>query len=145
MAEELMKKGVRLVSNGTDNHMMLIDLTLDGPGRGVFLQEALDLAGITVNKNTIPGDPSTPFYPSGVRLGTPAITTRGMEEKEIALIADWIVQIANEIKPYRLPAIKEEIKDYLNKFREDIAKNELMKRIKKEVLELSQKFPIPGI
>ena len=143
LAEELMKKGVKLVSNGTDNHMMLIDLSREGSGRGVFLQEALDLAGITVNKNTIPEDPSTPFYPSGVRLGTPAITTRGMKEEEMKLIANWIAQIVNEIKPYRLPKTKEEIKDYLKKFREEIVKNEPIKRIKKEVLELCQKFPIP--
>ncbi len=98
LAEELMKKGVKLVSNGTDNHMMLIDLTPYGKGMGVFLEKALDLAGITVNKNTIPQDPSSPFYPSGVRLGTPAITTRGMKEKEMELIADWISQVGNLVK-----------------------------------------------
>jgi len=145
LAEELMRQGIRLVSNGTDNHMMLIDLTPYERGMGVFLQDALDMAGITVNKNTIPEDPSTPFYPSGVRLGTPAITTRGMKEEEMKLIANWVVQIVNEIKPYRLPETKEEIRDYLKKFREEIKKNELIKKIKKEVLEFSQKFPIPGI
>lgn len=145
LAEELIKKGAKLVSGGTDNHMLVIDLTSDGSGRGVFLQEALDLAGITVNKNTIPADPSTPFYPSGIRLGTPAITTRGMKEKEMKLIAGWIAEIANTVKSYQLPETKEEIKDYLKKFREELVKNELIKRIKKEVLELSQKFPIPGI
>ncbi len=142
LAEELMKKGVKLVSNGTDNHMMLIDLTADGPGRGVFLQDALDMAGITVNKNTIPEDPSSPFYPSGIRLGTPAITTRGMKEKEMGLIAGWISQIANEIKDYHLPETKEERREYLKKFREEMSVNSLVKNIKQQVLEICNKFPI---
>jgi glycine hydroxymethyltransferase len=145
LAEELMKKGVKLVSNGTDNHMILIDLTPEGPGRGIFLQEALDMAGITVNKNTIPADPSTPFYPSGVRLGTPAITTRGMKEKEMEVIADWIVQVVNLIKIYKLPEAKEERAKYLKEFREYIANNETIKKIKKEILEFGKKFPIPAI
>lgn len=145
LAKELMKKGVKLVSNGTDNHMILIDLTPEGPGRGIFLQEALDMAGITVNKNTIPADPSSPFYPSGVRLGTPAITTRGMKEKEMEVIADWIAQVVNLIKIYKLPETKEEKAKYLKEFREYIANNETIKKIKKEILEFGKKFPIPAI
>lgn len=142
LAEELMKKGIKLVSNGTDNHMMLIDLTSGGPGRGVFLQDALDMAGITVNKNTIPNDPSSPFYPSGVRLGTPAITTRAMKEKEMELIAGWIAQTAEEIKKYQLPENKEERRDYLRSFKEEIKNNNSMRQIRTQVLELCQKFPI---
>lgn len=143
LAEGLMENGVKIVSGGTDNHMVVIDLTPDGPGRGVFLQDALDSAGITVNKNTIPADPSSPFYPSGVRLGTPAITTRGMKEKEMKLIAAWISQIVKEIKNYKLPENKEERGGYLKKFREDIAENQLVKKIKQEVLEFGKDFPIP--
>jgi len=143
LAESLMENGVKIVSGGTDNHMVVIDLTPDGPGRGVFLQDALDMAGITVNKNTIPADPSSPFYPSGVRLGTPAITTRGMEEKEMKLIALWISQIVKEIKGYKLPENKEERGEYLKKFREDMEKSQLVKRIKQEVLEFGKDFPIP--
>ncbi len=142
LAEELMKKGVKLVSNGTDNHMMLIDLTEGGPGRGVFLQDTLDMAGITVNKNTIPEDPSSPFYPSGIRLGTPAITTRKMKEAEMALIANWIAQIVDLIKKYQLPQEKEARREYLKKFREEISNNETIKKIKQEVLELCKKFPV---
>jgi len=145
LAEELMKRGVKLISNGTDNHMMLIDLTPYGKGLGVFLQDALDLAGITVNKNTIPEDPSSPFYPSGVRLGTPAITTRGMKEKEMQLIGEWIAQVINEIKNYRLPENKEEIGQYLKSFRKEMVENKIIKEIKQKVLEFSKKFPIPGI
>ena len=145
LAQELMERGVKLVSDGTDNHLMLIDLTKDGPGRGVFLQDALDAINITVNKNTIPEDPSVPFYPSGVRLGTPAITTRGMKEKEMKKIAGWIAKIVNLIKIYRLPEGKEERKIYLKKFRTEISKNKVVKKIKQDVLEFSKKFPVPGI
>lgn len=145
LAQELMNGGMKLVSNGTDNHLMLIDLTELGPGRGVFLQDALDLAGITVNKNTIPADLSTPFYPSGVRLGTPAITTRGMKEKEMKKIAGWIIKVNEEIKIYRLPEAKEERKEYLKKFKKEISVNKMIKKIKQEILKFSKKFPIPGI
>ncbi|MFH1894650.1 MAG: serine hydroxymethyltransferase [Patescibacteria group bacterium] len=144
LAEELMKKGVKLVSNGTDNHMALIDLTPDGTGRGVFLQDALDMAGITVNKNTIPGDLS-PFYPSGVRLGTPAITTRDMREEEMKIIAGFIAGVADLIKGYQLPENKEERGEYFKKFRQDMENNETIKKIKQQVFDLSKKFPIPAI
>ena len=143
LAEALMAKGVTLVSNGTENHMMLIDLTPYGKGKGVFLQEALDMAGITANKNTVPGDPSSPFYPSGLRLGTPAITTRGMKEEDMGQIADWIVQVVNEIKEYELPETKEERISYLKEFRKQIRENETLKRIKQEIIQLCARFPIP--
>lgn len=143
LSGELAKGGVKLVSNGTDNHMMLIDLTDGGAGRGVFLQEIMDLSGITVNKNTIPKDPSTPFYPSGVRLGVPAVTTRGMKEKEMKLIGAWVVELANEIKKYSLPAEKEERVAYLKNFRKEIKNNKLAKKIRQEVLKLCKKFPLP--
>ena len=142
LAEELMKKGVKLVSNGTDNHMALIELTQYGKGGGVFLQDALDMAGITVNKNTIPMEPSTPYFPSGVRLGTPSLTTRGMKEKEMKIIAGWIAQVLAEVKDYRLPEIREERSAYLKKFREDMAKNVTLKEINNEVKELCKKFPV---
>lgn len=143
LAEDLMKRGLKLVSNGTDNHMMLIDLTPYGKGKGVFLQEALDTAGITTNKNTVPRDPSSPFYPSGLRLGTPAITTRGMKEPEMLLIAQWIVQALNEIKDFELPETKEERISYLKNFRTEIAANQTLQSIKQEVAHLCSKFPIP--
>jgi glycine hydroxymethyltransferase len=145
LAEELIKLKVNLVSGGTDNHMILIDLTSQGFGKGVFLQDALDIVGITVNKNTIPQDPSSPFYPSGIRLGTPCLTTRGMKEPEMKRIARWISEVIELIKNYQLPDNKLERGSYLKKFREDMENNEVIKRIKKEVLELSRKFPIPAI
>ena len=142
LAQELMKKGVKIVSNGTDNHLMLIDLTSFGKGKGLYVQEALDLAGITVNKNTIPSDPSSPFYPSGIRLGTPALTTRGMKEKEMRMIAEWISQVIFEVKDYEMSDDKDERNEAIKKFREEITKNQKIKKIKKEVVELCKKFPL---
>jgi len=143
LAESLKEEGLQLVSGGTDNHMILVDLTPFGKGTGVFAQDALEKAGITVNKNTIPKDPSSPFYPSGVRLGTPAITTRGMREREMAQIGKWIAEIVQEIKEYRLPETKEERIAYLKQFKKDIAENSVIQKIKEEVKELSQRFPLP--
>lgn len=94
LAEELMALDIKLVSNGTDNHLILIDMRPDGlTGEGKLIQNALDAAGITVNKNTVPYEPSTPFNPSGMRLGTPAITSRGMKESEMKVIAAGIAKV----------------------------------------------------
>ncbi|MCP6726842.1 MAG: serine hydroxymethyltransferase [Patescibacteria group bacterium] len=143
LAAALIDKGVKLVSGGTDNHMMLVDLTKYGVGNGIFVQEALDMAGITVNKNTIPKDPGSPFYPSGVRIGTPAITTRGMKEKEMEQIAGWIAAIIEEVKDYQLPKGKEARAAYLKEFDDATSKNETILSIKKEVTQLAENFPLP--
>ncbi|MBI4138237.1 MAG: serine hydroxymethyltransferase [Candidatus Wildermuthbacteria bacterium] len=143
LAQSLMARGLKLVSNGTDNHLMLVDLTPFAKGLGVFAQDALDKAGITLNKNTIPQDPSSPFYPSGIRLGTPAITTRGMKEKEMEQIGAWIAEVVQEVQDRRLPETKEERSVYLKQFARDIAENEKLKEIKKKVEELCSQFPLP--
>ncbi len=142
LAKELMAQGMKLVSNGTENHLLLIDLTPLGKGKGIFLEKALDASGITVNKNTIPGELSSPFYPSGIRLGTPAITTRGMKEREMERIGSWIAEILNEVKTFELPESKEERSLYLKDFEKAIAKNKTVQRVKKEVKALCLKFPI---
>lgn len=142
LASGLMKNGLKLVTNGTDNHMMLVDLTPMAKGHGVFAQEALEAAGITVNKNTIPLDPSSPFYPSGIRLGTPAITTRGMKEPEMEQIAKWIAEVVNETKKHKLPAGKTEIGEYVKKFKEEIKGNAVVKKVREEVRELCGRFPL---
>lgn len=99
LAQSLKEKGFRLVSDGTDTHLMLVDLRPKGV-TGKAAEEALDIAGITVNKNTIPFDPEKPFVASGIRLGTPALTTRGMKESDMKVIAEFIdrviVNIGNE-------------------------------------------------
>jgi glycine hydroxymethyltransferase len=97
MAEGLHRNGFRLVSGGTDNHLMLVDVGARNVS-GKECQHALDEAGITVNKNTIPFETRSPFQASGIRVGTPAVTTRGMKEAEMAAIADMISEVLMDIK-----------------------------------------------
>jgi|SRR5579872_207173 len=146
LADSLIKNGLKLVGGGTENHLILLDLvTIFGPGGGVFAQTALDISGITTNKNTIPKDPGSPFYPSGLRLGTPALTSRGMRQSEMHKVGEWIARVLKEIGGYKLPEIKEERTAYVSKFKEEISNNAELLKIKKEILELSKDFPVPGI
>ncbi len=144
LANSLIEHGFTLVTGGTDNHMVLIDLTPGGPGRGVFLQEALDRVGITVNKNTIPREPSSAFYPSGVRLGTPAATTRGMRQSEMQRIATWIAMVADAIKDYRLPTDQKSRSAALRDFRRAIQENRHLEALRADVREFCLKFPVAG-
>lgn len=95
LAEGLMKRGQKIVSGGTDNHLMIMDLS-DSEFTGKDLEKLLDSANITVNKNTIPNEKRSPFVTSGVRLGTPAVTTRGLKEDDIDKIAEAIMSVANK-------------------------------------------------
>ncbi|MEM8534075.1 MAG: serine hydroxymethyltransferase [Chloroflexota bacterium] len=120
LAQHLMAQDIRLFSGGTDNHLMLVDLIPLGL-TGAQAQKALDRAGITLNKNAIPNDPQPPVKTSGVRLGTPAVTTRGMGPDEMVRVADWIVQVLHNI--------------------DDTA---LQSRVADEVREMCTAFPVPG-
>lgn len=104
LGEELIKNGFRLVSGGTDNHLMLLDLRPFGL-TGKEMEARLDACGITVNKNTIPNDPEKPFITSGIRIGTPAVTTRGMGEEQMRVIARLITRVATDD-----PAAREEVR-----------------------------------
>ncbi|MEK7562041.1 MAG: serine hydroxymethyltransferase [Patescibacteria group bacterium] len=116
LAEELLEKDYKLVTGGTDNHLLLIDLT-NKKIIGADAEKALGRAGITVNKNTVPFDPRSPFSPSGIRLGTPALTTRGMEEKEMVQIASWIDQaIQNADDSKKLDLLSKEIREFCLQF-----------------------------
>lgn len=116
LASELTNHGFDLVTGGTDNHLMLIDLTNKNV-LGAEAETALGKAGITVNKNTVPFDPRPPFSPSGIRLGTPALTTRGMKEAEMVQVADWINQaVTNHTDEKLLAKIHNEIKDFSKAF-----------------------------
>jgi glycine hydroxymethyltransferase len=120
LADELMRAGFPIVSGGTDNHLMLVDVTAKGV-TGKQAEHALDAAGITVNKNMIPFDPRKPLDPSGIRIGTPALTTRGMKEPEMRQIAKWITDV--------------------------IARHgdqTILDRVRGGVRELCQQFPAPG-
>ncbi len=117
LADELMSHGVKLVTNGTDNHLILINVFATYKIDGDVAEKALDAAGLTVNKNVIPDDELPPFKPSGIRLGTPAITTRGFTEEHMPILAEWIVRtLTNYDKPDVLAQIKKEVADMAKQF-----------------------------
>jgi len=117
LAEELMKRGLKLVTNGTDNHLILIDVHTSLGLNGNQAEVALDAAGLTVNKNVIPDDPLPPFKPSGVRLGTPAITTRGFTEQHMPQLAEWIHgALLHSTDTFKLSEIKSEVKELATQF-----------------------------
>jgi glycine hydroxymethyltransferase len=118
LAEGLAGEGFRLVSGGTDNHLMLVDLrTFDADLTGKEAQAVLDRAGITLNKNTIPDDPRTPFVTSGVRIGTPSTTTQGMKEPEMATVAGLIARaLRHRTDDAELAAVRDEVATLCSKF-----------------------------
>ena len=109
MADRLQERGFPLVSGGTDNHLMLLDLS-SRPYSGKDAEEALGRAGITVNKNTVPNEKRSPFVTSGIRIGTPAMTTRGCTAADAARIADWIADALDaQADADRLARIRAEV------------------------------------
>ncbi|QYO67939.1 serine hydroxymethyltransferase [Leptolyngbya sp. 7M] len=120
LADTLANAGLRIVSGGTDNHLMLVDVYLDGKGiTGKEAEKALDEVHITVNKNTIPFDTQKPFVASGIRIGTPALTTRGMKEDEMKSIGNWIAEVIHSPDS-----------------------DEVKTRIRREVAQLTARFPM---
>ncbi len=116
LAKALQEKGYRLVAGGTDSHVMCLDLRAKGI-TGKVAEAALDKAGITANKNTIPFDPEKPFVTSGLRIGTPAITSRGMKEEDMAYVADFIDRaIAHHDDEDYLAGVAQEVENFLEKF-----------------------------
>ena len=118
LCETIASKGFRIVSGGTDNHLMLVDVFSKGV-TGKQAEKALEQAGITVNKNAIPFDPNPPMVASGIRVGTPAVTTRGMKEAEMRKIGGWIAEVLA-----------------------DLENEALLARIRKEVNALTAEFPL---
>ena len=121
LAEELSKRGFKLVTRGTKNHLILIDIYASFGIDGKVAERAMDAIGLTLNANSIPNDTLSMFAPSGIRLGTPAVTSRGMKEIEMAKIAEWM--------------------DLAIKYREDSKK---LTEIKKEVADFARNFPLPS-
>ena len=121
MAKTIMTNGIDIVCNGTENHIVLVDLRSKGIS-GKDLERVLGSVNITVNKNSVPDDPASPFVTSGIRIGTPAVTTRGFKEKEIIQISNWISNIIN-----------------------DFGNEELQKNIKEEVQDLTSNFPVYNV
>ena len=117
MAESLMSLGLRLVTDGTDNHLMLVDVFKSKQLTGKQAEHALELAGIYCNKNTIPFDERSPWDPSGIRIGTPVLTTRGMKESEMKQVAEFIVKALDAASDEtKLAAIKQEVKEFCSDF-----------------------------
>ena len=121
MAETIMSNGVDIVCNGTENHIILVDLRSKGI-TGKDLERVLGSVNITVNKNSVPNDPASPFVTSGIRIGTPAVTTRGFKKEEIIKVSNWISDIIN-----------------------DFENEKLQKNIKQEVQNLTSNFPVYNV
>lgn len=121
LADELMNRGFKLITNGTDNHLLLIDMKRSFDIDGAEAEKALDSIGLNANKNSIPDDTLPPFRPSGLRIGTPAITTRGLKEGDMVTLAEWMLAAVNA--------------------RSDASKLQFLKR---QVAELAQKYPLPS-
>ncbi len=142
LAEILKEEGFDLVTGGTDSHLILIDLRNKGV-LGDTAAEGLEEANIIVNRNAIPFDPNPPFYPSGIRLGTPGITSRGMGKKESKKIGRLIAKIVNALSRTKKKLGIDDRKERKKSVRKEIIqKTKEVKEVKKEVLELCRKFPI---
>lgn len=143
LAKTLIEGGLTLVGGGSENHLLLIDTAPTmGPGAGIFVQKALDRVGLTANKNTVPNETSSPFYPSGIRLGTAASTTRGMKEPEMQEIGRIMLATMAEIKSVRLPGTKEERLKTIKQFEQEIQENTKLQVLRQEVEALATRFPI---
>jgi glycine hydroxymethyltransferase len=117
LADELQKRGFHLVTGGTSNHLILADVYKSFAIDGKIAEEALDKVGLTLNKNAIPDDTLPPFKPSGIRLGTPALTTRGLKENDMAKVAEWMrAAIDNREDEAKLSALRKEVKDFVAEF-----------------------------
>lgn len=142
LATALKKTGLKLVGDGTETHLMIIDYGQKMPGMGGLVSYALDVAGIYANKNTVPDEPGSPVYPSGVRLGTPLVTTRGMKEKEMQQIATWIARVSERVAQDKLPVDKEERKEFIKKMKKIYETDKTLLQIFKEVKTLTRNFPL---
>jgi glycine hydroxymethyltransferase len=145
LAETLIAEGFTLVSGGTDTHLLLLDLRPFGPGRGVFAEKMLEASHVSVNKNPVPNDSSPPFYPSGIRMGTPALTSRGMKEDEMREIGMIIVRVLREAMKTALPDDKESRKEAVRLFAESLRDHPLVLETQKQVRAIASRFPVPGI
>ena len=142
LADELIKQGITLVGGGTETHLMVIDLTPFGVGLGTQVAFAMDVAGIYANRNTVPTEQGSPFYPSGVRIGTPLVTSRGMKEKEMRRIGQWIAWVIKHVSTEQLPRNKTERQKFLRDFRKKALHDRELLAIRREVKTLTAKFPL---
>ncbi|MEN8253693.1 MAG: serine hydroxymethyltransferase [Patescibacteria group bacterium] len=140
-AKAFEKAGFNVVSGGTDKHLVLLDL------RGSEVDAwtttwAMEYANMVVNRNTVPAETASAYYPSGLRMGTPAITTRGMKEKECKQIVAWMIKVLNYSKKWQMPKDKQERRKFVKEIRKEMQADKRLASIKKQVLELTSKFPL---
>lgn len=141
LAHALTEEGIRLVGGGTENHLMILDFQEFGGGTQVAM--AMAAAGLIANKNTVPREPFSAFYPSGVRVGTPAVTTLGMREPEMKQIARWISEVVKEVGSDALPTEQKERKAVVQRLREAYTNNPHLLEVADAVRELRRHFPSP--
>lgn len=145
LANALTTHGFTLVSGGTDNHLLLVDFSSAGIGRGKLFHLALERIGLYANMNTVPNDQSSALWPSGLRLGSPGATTRGMGAPEMFKIADWIFRIAEHIQDVQIPTDKEARSAAMKTFVNSLQTDPFYTTLREEVRELCRKFPIPSV
>jgi glycine hydroxymethyltransferase len=143
LADELTKAGFKLIGGGTDKHLVLVDLRSKGVS-GWVVAWALEQANIIVNRNTVPFDTVSAYYPSGIRLGTPAVTTRGMKEKEMRKIGGLILDVVDYAKKWQLPNDREKRALFIRDFEKKLKGDRYLVKIGHEVKQLTRRFPVPG-
>ena len=141
LAQGLKNHGFDVVSGGTDKHLVLVDLR-NKDVSGWIVAWALEAAGIIVNKNTVPQETASPVYPSGIRLGTPLLTTRGLGVKEMEQIVEWIDRVVDEVQEHTLPDQKDKRKLFTQKFLNSIFQDKTIKDVRREVYDMCKKFPL---
>jgi glycine hydroxymethyltransferase len=142
LAKSLADGGLVLVGGGTESHLILVDLRPTDLS-GNIVAEALEVSGIIVNRNSVPNDSMPPFYPSGIRLGTPAVTTRGMKEKEMEMISVWILKVVHHINDEKLPKNQEKRSKFMKEYKKRIAEDKFLLGAANEVKKLCKRFPVP--
>ena len=142
LATALQEQGIKLVGDGTETHLMVLDLSTISPSLGVQVAYAMDVAGMYANRNTVPTEPGSPFYPSGVRIGTPLVTTRGMKEKEMKQLAGWIARVVEQVRDEVLPEEKNSRSVFLKDFRARAEQDQVLLDIFKEVKAMTSRFPL---
>lgn len=142
LAESLHAKGLKMVGGGTENHLIVVDLTPHRISLGTQVAYAMDVAGMYANRNTIPNEPGTPFYPSGLRLGTPMVTTRGMKEAEMAQIGQWIAQVVEHVRNETLPQDPKQRAVFVREFKAQADEDTFLLALRDEVKALATQFPL---
>jgi glycine hydroxymethyltransferase len=142
LAAALQAEGLQLVGGGTENHLMVIDLSPYGPGQGTLAAWALNEANIVTNRNTVPGEQGSPFYPSGVRIGTPLITTRGLGEAEVKTLAAWIKRVTDLTATDAVPADKKMWPAFFTQRKQDLMNHQVLQTVQSEVAALASQYPL---